>query len=476
MAIGVNSEERTDLCRVTILADHVQVDLALPASAPLALLIPEVVSVLDAHGDPSTVRSRTAGPTEWTLGRLGRSALDPTGSLSDHRVRDGELLLLQTADRSAPAPLFDDLMHNVAAVEADTFRRWTPASARIAGSATAVALTLVGALAVLLARRQDSGPTGMIAALVVAVLLVAAGTVVARVYHDRGSALTLWAAALAPAFAAGALVVPGEPGASALLLGTVTCGAFAVLAARMSGVGIGVAVAVSTTAVVAAGAAGISVLTDLPDQAIGAIVTATALVLLACAPRIAMLLAKLPLPPVPSPGSPLDSEEAAEEGDSPLPSFAGLEEKARRARGHLTGLVCSAAVTTAAGALIAADAFCAVDWPGFALAAVAALVLTFRGRTYASLSQAAPLIGSGSLILILLLGSAAVTEPGWAPVILVLATLGVGVALALGVVAPRHEFSPVQRRASELIDYAAIAAVLPLTCWVAGLFAAMRGL
>ncbi|EME21311.1 type VII secretion integral membrane protein EccD [Rhodococcus triatomae] len=475
MAIGVESGDRTDLCRVTILADRVQVDLALPTGAPLALLIPEIVTVVDAHCDPAAVRNRSAAPADWTLGRLGRATLDPTGSLADHRVRDGELLLLQSADRAAPAPLFDDLMHNVAAVEADTFRRWTPASAGVAGSAAAIGLGVVGAVAVLLARRQDDGPAGMIAALVVSVLLVAAGTVVSRAYGDRPAALTLWGAALAPAFAAGALVVPGALGAPALLLGAVTCGAFAVLAARMSGTGTGVAVAVSTIAATTAGAAAVAAFTDLSAQSIGAIVTATGLILLACAPRIAMLLAKLPLPPVPSPGSSLDSEET-EKADTPPASFVGLEEKATRARGHLTGLVCAAAVTTAAGALVAADAFRSVDWPGFALAAVAALVLNLRGRTYASLSQAAVLIGSGSLVLVLLTCGVAVTEPLWAPVVLVVAALGIAAALAFGFVAPRREFSPVQRRAVELIDYAAIAAVLPLTCWVAGLFAAMRGL
>ncbi|MFD1814748.1 type VII secretion integral membrane protein EccD [Rhodococcus gannanensis] len=473
MAIGVESGDRTDLCRVTILADQVQVDLALPTGAPLALLIPEVVTVIDAHRDPSAARGRSTGPADWTLGRLGRAALDPTGSLADHRVRDGELLLLQSADSAAPAPLFDDLMHNVAAVEADTFRRWTPASARVAGSAVTLALSVAGALAVLLARRQDDGPIGMIAALVVAVLLVAAGTVVARAYGDRAASMTLWGASLAPAFAAGALVVPGDLGAPALLLGTVTCGAFAVLAARMSGTGIAVAVATSTVSLVTAGAAGIAVLTELPAQEIGAIVTAAGLILLTSAPRIAMLLARLPLPPVPSPGSSLDSEEA---GDAPLPSFDGLEAKAQRARGHLTGLVCAAAVTTAVGSLVAADAFRAVDWPGLALAAVAALVLMLRGRTYASLSQAAVLIGAGSLVAVLLVVGAAIVEPSWAPVVLVLAALGIAAALGFGFVAPRQEFSPVQRRAVELIDYAAIAAVLPLTCWVAGLFAAMRGL
>lgn len=475
MTNGVTVGARTDLCRLTILTDHTQVDLALPAGAPLALLIPEIVSMIEIHSDTTPSLDHSTGATEWTLGRLGQAPMDPTATLLDHGVRDGDLLLLQAADRPAPAPLFDDLMHNVAAIEVDTFRRWTPGSARLTGSVAAVALTAIGSLALLVARAHDGGLVGMIAALTVAVLLVAAGAVVARVYGDERSGVTLWGAALAPAFAAGALVVPGDLGAASLLLGAVTGGGFAVLAARVSGVGIGLAVAAAAAATAAAGAAGVAVATDLPGAAIGAAVTACALVLLAIAPRVAMLLARLPLPPVPSPGSPLDAEESA---DGPLPSFVGLEARAGRARHLLTGLVGAASVVAAVGSLMAAGAFGTggIDWPGMLLAVVAAVVLMLRGRTYASIAQAGTLIGSGTAILLLLLTEAAITEPGLAPILFVIATLGVGLALTLGVVAPNHEFSPVQRRAVELVDYTAIAMVLPLACWVGGLFAAMRGL
>ncbi|MFD4295524.1 type VII secretion integral membrane protein EccD [Rhodococcus sp. NPDC058532] len=472
----VSGGSRADLCRLTVLADNVQVDLALPAGAPLVLLIPEIVAMIDLRRDaPDAIELRVTA-TEWTLGRLGHSPLDPTGTLGDLGVRDGELLVLQAADRRAPAPLFDDLMHSVASIESKTFPRWTPTSARVTGSVAALALTLIGTVGLLVARFSDDGLVGMVLAAAVAALLVVAGTVVARVYRDDASAVTLWGAALAPSFAAGALVVPGVPGAPSLLLGAVTCGAVAVLAARASGTGAPIAVATTAVATAAAAAATVAVLTALPPTAIGAAVTAGALVLLAAAPRLSMLLAKLPLPPVPSPGSPLDTEELPDAG--PLPSFVGLEARATRARRLLTGLVAAAGVTTVAAALTAAAAFGSggIAWPGVTLAVVAAVVLMLRGRTYASLAQAGTLIGSGTAILLLLLTGAAVTDPALAPIVFAVAALGVGVALAFGVLAPRHDFSPVQRRAVELLDYAAIAAILPLACWVGGLFAAMRGL
>ena len=49
-------------------------------------------------------------------------------------------------------------------------------------------------------------------------------------------------------------------------------------------------------------------------------------------------------------------------------------------------------------------------------------------------------------------------------------------ALIFGSLVPTRVFSPVLRRAAELVEYAAIAAVIPLACWVCGLYAAMRGL
>lgn len=478
MTNSVNAGTRTDLCRLTLLADHVLVDLALPATAPLALLIPELVSMIEIRGDTADPIEHAPVDREWTLGRLGQAPLDPTGTLADHGVRDGDLLLLQAADRRAPAPLFDDLMHNVAAIGADTFRRWTPWSARVTGSAAAVALSTAGAVGLLAARTTSAGLTGMAAALTLTFLLVGACAVVARVYRDAAAAVTLWGAALAPAFAAGALVVPGRLGAASVLLGAVTCGAVAVLAARTSGAGAGLAVAVAATAAAGAGGAALVALTDLPVPAIGAVGTACALGMLAAAPRAAMLLAKLPLPPVPSPGSPLDAEEDAETEPGPLPSFVGLRARTDHARRLLTGLVAAASLTSVAGALTAAQPFgsTGIHWPGVTFAVVTALVLMLRGRTYAGLTQAGTLIGAGTALLLVLFAAAALTEPALAPTLVVLAAVGVVVCLTLGVLAPGREFSPVQRRAVELVDYAAIAAVLPLTCWVAGLFTAMRGL
>ena len=130
------------------------------------------------------------------------------------------------------------------------------------------------------------------------------------------------------------------------------------------------------------------------------------------------------------------------------------------------------------GALLASapSASDGIYWPGTSLAVAAATVLMFRGRTYSSAEQAVPLISGGSAVLMLLAVATAVVVPSAALPLFATTALLVVAALVLGVVVPQRTFSPVQRRAAEIVDYAAIAAVVPLACWVSGLFVAVRGL
>ncbi|MFC9790906.1 type VII secretion integral membrane protein EccD [Rhodococcus sp. NPDC127528] len=477
---GGHRGARTDLCRLTVLADRTQVDLALPFGVPLALILPGIVDMVEMRGAPDDVANPrpVTEPTEWVLSRVGRPPLSSTLSLDEHGILDGDLLVLQSASTRAPAPLFDDLMHNVAAIGAHDFRRWNPAAARAMGVTAAGAVIIAGSLGLLRARAESDSLVGAFAALLVAALLIAAGVVVSRVYDDRSTATALCGYALPVAATAGALIVPGRLDAANLLLGSVSCAATAILAMRASGVGLAICTGAAAGSLLVGAAAAVGVLTELAPQPIGAGLVAAALACLAAAPRLAMLLAKLPLPPVPAPGSPLDVEELDETASGPLPSFVGLEVKAGQARLYLTGLVGATAVTAAGAALLAADSFTAggIYWPGTVLAVVCATVLMLRGRTYASAAQAVSLISSGTAVLVALLLAAAVTSPDQSLAVFALSTLGASAALALGVLAPSHTFSPVMRRCVELLDYAAIAAVIPLACWVTGLFATMRGL
>ncbi|WP_353961377.1 type VII secretion integral membrane protein EccD [Antrihabitans cavernicola] len=464
---------------MTILAQRTQVDLAVPLDVPVALLIPGIVDMITSHGRTNEFDDDVEHfePKQWVLARVGQPPLSSTLSLGEHGVKDGELLMLESASATAPAPLFDDIMYNVASADADTYRRWTPASARTLGSILAAVATVTGCFSLLWSGAGSDDLIGGICALFVTLLLLIAGTVASRVYYDQRSALVLCGCALPTAFSAGLLFVQGDLSWAHTLLATVTVGATAVLALRISGVGLTLFTGVAAVAFFVAPAAFVGLLTEHPLRAIGAVLAGVALAALVFAPRIAMLFAKLPLPAVPAPGTSIDPLDDDPSDHRAMPTFAELSAKSERARKYLTGLIAATVAVTVGGALTAAETASSggIYWPGTAFAIVCAVVLMFRGRTYSSAEQAITLIAGGAVVLVaLLIGAAIATD---APLIVFGAALVLAVAaLVLGVLAPNRSFSPPMRRAVELLEYACIAAVVPLVCWVADLYGLMRGL
>ncbi|MFI6045091.1 type VII secretion integral membrane protein EccD [Nocardia sp. NPDC051321] len=467
-----------DLARVTILAKHTQVDMAIPVDVPVALVIPSVVDMVAQHSRTNDFdnEGERFEPAEWVLARIGHPPFSNSLSLGEHGVRDGELLMLESASHTAPTPLFDDIMYNVAIADTDHYRSWTPKVARITGSVLAALTMLVGCLGLLLSTGSLPYWVSGSVALAVTILLVVAAMVLSRMYGDTSTALVLGGCALPTAFTAGMLYVPDHYGWPNLLLGSVLFGATAVLAWRVSGVGLALFIGATTLAVYAVPAALVGLLTAQPERAIGAGAAALGLAGLAMGPRISMLLAKLPLPPVPSPGTPIDPTEDDPDDHRALPTMEALRVKSERARMYLAGLVAATTVVTVVGALAATDPM-ADDpyWQGIGLAIVCAAVLMFRSRTYAGAEQAVVLIAGGAgIVLIMLVGAGFEMEQplavfGAAMVILI-------AALILGIIIPNQSATPPMRRGVELLEYAFVAAVLPLVFWVAGLYSLVRGL
>lgn len=471
--------EAPDLCRITVLAQHTEVDLALPLGVPVALLLPGIVDLVASHRSENRfdVTPERVDPGTWTLARIGHAPLSGALSLDEHAIRDGELLVLADAGSPAAPPLFDDVMYAVAVAGKDRFRRWGAAPAGVLATVLAPVSLAVGCFSLFHLPEGPSRIAAAAAAAVVSVLLLLAATIVSRSQGDPRTALLPALCAVPAAFTAGSLLVPGELGPPHLLLGAVTVGAVAVTALRATGVG---AAPFTGVAASAAGATVVLVLataTGVGLHALGAASVMIALLLAGTAPRLAAVLARLPVPPVPVPGTSLDPIAPDPDGAVPLPSFEELDARIVRARAHLTGLVYAVAVISAAGAWCAAFPMAGVlPWPGVTLAVVTALVLMFRGRSYTSSSEAVPLIVGGVAILMILIAGAVVltTVTPW---------LVAGAALALfagtivfGAVTPRRQFTPVQRRIAELTEYTLIATVVPLACWVAGLYSAARGL
>ena len=76
------------LCRLSIQHGPHTVDLALPNEAPVGLLLPSIVDLVQ-RGGVAIDEGR-----QWHLSRVGQERLDAAVSLHDNAIRDGELLLL----------------------------------------------------------------------------------------------------------------------------------------------------------------------------------------------------------------------------------------------------------------------------------------------------------------------------------------------------------------------------------------------
>lgn len=466
-----------DLCRVTVLTQHTEVDLALPLGVPVALLLPGIVDLVASHRPENDFDSapERLEPEAWTLARIGHAPLAGALSLDEHGIRDGELLVLEDAGAPAPPPLFDDVMYNVAVSGRDGLRRWGSGPAGLVAAFLAPAALTAGCIPLLaLPPGAERFAAGAVSATLCVLLLVAAA-IVSRGYADRRTALPLAICAVPLSFTSGMLVVPGQFAPPHLLLGTVATGAVAVIAVRMAMVGTATFTAI--TAVAAVASIGLVLAsTDTADlHALGAGTVVVALLLIGAAPRLATVLARLPVPPVPAPGTSLDP--TAPDPETPLPSFDELDVRATRARAYLTGLVYSVVVLAAGGAwCVAYPSSGNISWPGVALTVATAVVLMFRGRTYTAADKAAPLIVGGATIALGSIVGAAVLTPTLPWFVFGAALVFFTGTVVFGMVAPRREFTPVQRRVAELTEYAVIATIVPVACWVAGVYSAVRGL
>jgi type VII secretion integral membrane protein EccD len=204
-----------------------------------------------------------------------------------------------------------------------------------------------------------------------------------------------------------------------------------------------------------------------PAQSIAAGLAAVALGAVSLLPRLTILLARLPLPPVP--GSAQDLQE-----DGGLPDYAAIERRAGLAHEYMTGMIIGSGAVAAVAAVVAATggAF------GVALAAVVSAVLLLRARSYANGSQAIALLVSGMLTAAGLVASLMTAATPYGTTLLVFGGLFVlaVLALVLGVVFPRRRFSPVLRRSVDVAEAILIASVLPLALGVMDLYTTFRAL
>jgi ESX secretion system protein EccD len=466
---GESPPTTSELVRVSVYAEDVHVDVALPAAVPVGSLIPPIVDILAAeygHRDESVA-------ARHQLSLPGHVALESSKTLAQIGIRDGTALILTSSSTELAASCFDDAAEAVSMSLAATARPWPRWAARL--TSAMAASWLAGASAVVLiraafstndARRIDGAG---VAAAVGAIALLAA-TVGYRVFRDRISGLTLGVVASGFAAIAGLLAVPGGPGAPNALLAATAAAATSTVAMRLTRCCTVAFTALSCLAAIAAAGAAVGAVTATPLQAIGTMLAAISLGLLEVSARASIVLAGL---------SPRLTSEPKAAIDEPAPSLHLLSAKAIHADNWLTSLVVAFSTSAGLGAIGAALGACSAGGPrvlGITFATITGGILLLRARSQSDLARSVALVVSGIATLSTTFVVAATAYPLQTPWIGAAAAMLATVAMGLGVIAPGMTISPIGRRSIELVEYLALAAIVPLACWICGFYSAARGL
>lgn len=422
----------TRFTRVTVVGDGRQIDISLPADAPLAEQLPTVLRLLSVPVGAAPVRWRLAAPEFGTL--------DPARSLDQAGVLDGAVLHLTEAAAAPLPPFVDDVETTIAELVSQRAPAWSGA-ARTDVIGWLLTVVLLVALVVALYAPTPVWP----ALLLIAIAALSAGGLVS----GRGG----WAAALVAVPAAAALVL-AVPAAWPALLGSVvdrpfTTGsgrnlATAVLPAHLGvvlgwhgltlAVVAGMAVALAVVGAVRR-ASGVFVgsllvaavvLAALVCLRLGLTPDRTAGLVLVLAVVLSGFAGQLALG-----GAGLVDLMVSDERGEPVPRQRVVS-AVSRGLDLATGLVWTAAVLGAAACwvLIAGDrAGVPAAWEAPAVGGLGGLVFGLRSRMFSRAHQ----VGTMVLVVVVAAAAAAVTAPRWlglGPVSGPWSTLG-----ALGVVA-----------------------------------------
>ncbi|MFY1635101.1 type VII secretion integral membrane protein EccD [Solwaraspora sp. WMMB335] len=454
----------TGLARIAVVAPTRRIDLALPEHLPLVGLLPAVLR--HAEEDPSDGTADGG----WALRRTDGSTLDLARTLAAQHIRDGEILHLVPRRTQWPELAYDDLMEAVAAGAARRGLSWTPGATRLTGLLTAVALLMLGLVAVT-AAAGGMPPAGVVV-LATAAVLVVAGMVFSRALADSLAGAVLAAVALPYAFTGGALLLAGGAGVTSMGAPHLLVGSAALALAGVLGMlAVGDASRVFVAAIFAGAAGALGALlaigpVDAPRAA--AVVAALVTLLLPAMPLLAVRSGKLPMPALPRTAEDLVRDE-------PQPDRAEIYRATARADEMLTGLILGAAAVTVAAVAalclsgtVGAVLLAGVVSTGFLLRA--RLVLTVRHRVPLLL---AGLAGVGSLVLVAAARSGA---GAWLAVLLPALALAAALAVAAGLAYSRRPPSPRLARFGDGLDVAVQLAVVPVSCAVLGLFGFMRAI
>ncbi|MFD7707159.1 type VII secretion integral membrane protein EccD [Streptomyces sp. NPDC059785] len=459
-----------ELCRLTVRAPSVSVDLAVPADVPVADLLPTLLRYVGEEAEEAGLDH--AG---WVLQRLGDAPLDEETTLTRAGLADGDVLYLRPHTEALPEARLDDLVDGIADTAARKLHTWHPGAARGLLLGTAVAIVLAALVLLLWPGALGSGSARAACAAVIGLLLLAGAGSASRAVGDRLSA-TVLGLLVAPCLALAGWLLPGGDltgpdaarvaGARLLAAGAAGAGG-AVLALAATAVG---APALLATAVVSVAAAVAGVLfgyTGLTVPAAMALVAAVIALAAGVVAPFAFKLAGMRMPALPS------SAGQLQEGIEP---YAGDEvaERTELAGRWVTALFAATGTVTAATLVVLAEH---PSLPEVLTAAALSLLLLLHSRGLVHIGQRLSLAVPGIWGL-LLLARAWMTDSTGDLRVVVLAVMLAGAAglVVAAWTVPGRRMLPYWGRAAEIAHTFLAVALLPLTLWVAGLFGWLRGL
>jgi type VII secretion integral membrane protein EccD len=457
-----------DQFRVSVLGGNTQLDVAVPADVPVAAFLPELAQLIrsrEARRDDE-VADRDERRTFWVLSRTdGDVVLSPSETLRAAGVSNGELLRISARRALSPPMLYDDVVDAAARLNRAAYASWSPAAATVMAFA---GLWLIAAVWVIFLSADALAPhrTAMvIGACFITVILIVAATVVHRVLGLIDIAVAAGWAALAMTAALG-WVLATPWGTGGLAVGCVVLLVLTGVYYRVIDTGHWAYIAAAV--VFAFGGAALlgRALGGRVDVVATVAATAAALSCLAI-PTLTRGWARFPAS-ISDEQSRLDDPFTQSEMTSSAAAIPGAEQVWDRVHavelaraGLLTGL----AVVVVGGSAVLVNV--RTELSAFSFALVCAAVLALRSRKAPTwFERGATAVPAVALMLIACVQAQSGAEPLRYVGVGVLAAAAVLAVLAGLVVSRGKRVSTV----TAYLEYAAVAALVPLTLWPLGVY------
>ena len=462
---GTTSLAAMPIVRVAVLAAGGNggrvTDMALPTELPLREILPAVRRMALPVADDAEHTS----PVALSLAPVGGAPFSLDATLDTVGVVDGDLLALQPVPVGPSAPrIVEDIGDAAVIFSAAREKPWGASHIERGAGIAVVGLILIATALSAVHRATVGGNAGLFAASSIAVLTVLAAMLTRTRSPRLATALSV--TALVPIAAALGLAVPGEFGASAVLLAAAGVTAWSIVSVTLTERAIAVftaATVVGSGALLTAAAAAIW---ELNSVIVGSVLVVLALLVTVQAAQFSALWSRLPVPVIPAPGDPTPS----------APAIKVLQDLPRRVRvsdSHQTGFIAGGVLLVTVGTLTLAVPAGVSNWAWYVVGAVA-LGAALRARVWDSAPCKAWLLGQPFLLAASFLAAFAAdgryTAAWWALAALAGLTVVWVIAALFPQVASPDTYSLPMRRLVGFLASAVDASLIPVLAYLVGLF------